>query len=303
MFTANSAESVQKGTKHCENYVKTHPTLLNNMAYTLGARREHLPFRSFALTNGLTSPVFSTPSKAPKAPPDVIFVFTGQGAQWATMGTRLMSDFPTALRDFELMDEALSNLPEPPVWTIRGETCPIMVVKSAQGHGLSNSVAGELHRTKETSRVDRAEFAQPLCTAIQVVVVNLLRTWGISPAAVVGHSSGEIAAAYASGALTLQEAIIVAYLRGLAFTKQQIQPGAMAAVGLGKAGVRSYLVDGVVIACENSPISITLSGDKDKIDTVVERIKHDSPDIFARRLRVEMAYHSRTLRRCCPLRP
>ena len=122
-----------------------------------------------------------------------------------------------------------------------------------------------------------------------------MRTWGISPAAVVGHSSGEIAAAYASGALTLQEAIVVAYLRGLAFTKQYIRPGAMAAVGLGRDDVGPYLVDGIVIACENSPVSITLSGDKDKIDAVIERILHDSPDVFARRLRVEMAYHSRML--------
>ena len=67
----------------------------------------------------------------------------------------------------------------------------------------------------------------------------------------------------------------------------------MAAVGLGRDTVRPYLIDGVVIACENSPVSITLSGDKEKIDFVVEQIKHDFPGVFARPLRVEMAYHSR----------
>lgn len=122
VFTANNAESVQAGAKNCQKYVESHPAKLENMAYTLGARREHLPYRSFAVTDGLTPPVFSAFSKAPKVPPDVVFVFTGQGAQWATMGTSLMSDFPAALRDFELMDKALSKLPESPAWTIRGET-------------------------------------------------------------------------------------------------------------------------------------------------------------------------------------
>ena len=120
-----------------------------------------------------------------------------------------------------------------------------------------------------------------------------MRRWGISPAAVVGHSSGEVAAAYACGALTLQEAIVIAYLRGLAFTKQQIRPGIMAAVGLGREAVKPYLVNGAVIACENSPASITLSGDTDKVDAIVERIKHGFPDVFVRRLQVEMAFHSR----------
>ena len=121
MFTGNHVESVQKQAKSCQKYIESHSIRLEDVAYTLGARREHLSCRSFAVTDGLTLPVFSAPSKAPKSPPDVIFVFTGQGAQWATMGTSLMSDFPTALRDFELMDEALSKLSESPPWTIRGE--------------------------------------------------------------------------------------------------------------------------------------------------------------------------------------
>jgi acyl transferase domain-containing protein len=132
-----------------------------------------------------------------------------------------------------------------------------------------------------------------LCTAVQIAIVNLLRTWGVCPAAVVGHSSGEVAAAYASGAITLREAIVVASMRGQAFKKQQKRPGGMAAVGLGRDAVQPYIIDGVVIACENSPVSVTLSGDNDKINLVVDQIKHDFPDVFARRLRVEMAYHSR----------
>lgn len=144
-----------------------------------------------------------------------------------------------------------------------------------------------------TSQIGKAEFSQPLCTAIQIVVVKLLRSWGIRPAAVVGHSSGEMAAAYACGAITSQQAIICSYLRGLV-TKQLTRSGGMAAVGLGRDAVKPYLVDGVVVACENSPSSITISGDKDKVDQVAKIIEQENPDIQVRRLRVDKAYHSRT---------
>lgn len=128
---------------------------------------------------------------------------------------------------------------------------------------------------------------------MQIAVVNLLRRWNINPVSVIGHSSGEIAAAYACGALTMDEAIVVAYLRGLAFTKQPIRPGGMAAVGLGREAVTPYLCGDAVIACENSPQSVTLAGDVEGINKVMARVKEDSPDIFARRLKVEMAFHSR----------
>jgi acyl transferase domain-containing protein len=147
------------------------------------------------------------------------------------------------------------------------------------------------------SQVYKAEFSQPLCTAVQIMVVNLLRDWGIKPAAVLGHSSGEIAAAYACGALTMDEAIICGYLRGKATKQSTETPGAMAAVGLGSTDIQPYLVDGIVIACENSPSNTTLSGDEDKIMDVLEAIKHAYPDVLARRLQVDMAYHSRKILR------
>lgn len=144
----------------------------------------------------------------------------------------------------------------------------------------------------ETSRVNTAELSQPLCTAIQVALFHKLSSAGVRPAAVVGHSSGEIAAAYATGAISFEAAIIAAYYRGFV-TKQQTLEGAMAAVGLGPREASGYLVDGVVVACENSPTSVTISGDKDKVVEVISRIKSECPDTLARLLKVDMAYHSR----------
>lgn len=108
-----------------------------------------------------------------------------------------------------------------------------------------------------------------------------------------GHSSGEIAAAYATGAISFEAAIIAAYYRGFV-TTQQILEGAMAAVGLGREDASKFLVDGVVVACENSPSSVTISGDKEKVVEVISRVKSESSDTLARLLKVDMAYHSRT---------
>ena len=156
----------------------------------------------------------------------------------------------------------------------------------------SNHYIGELLKPEETSRLDKAEFSQPLCTAIQIGLVNLLTSWGVQPIAVVGHSSGEIAAAYASKAITSQAAIMVAYYRGQA-TKLQTRLGGMAAVGIGRDSVAQYLIDGVVVACENSPSSVTLSGDREQLNEVTRRISAEQPEVFVRHLKVEMAYHSR----------
>lgn len=118
-----------------------------------------------------------------------------------------------------------------------------------------------------------------------------MRDWGVTPTAVIGHSSGEIGAAYASGALSLQEAIICAYMRGRV-TKQQTKGGAMAVVGLGAADIQPYLVDGVAIACNNSPLNTTISGDGIKLGMVLQLIQNNNPGIMAKQLRVNIAYHS-----------
>ena len=159
--------------------------------------------------------------------------------------------------------------------------------------GITNiNILGELCKPKSTSQISKAEFSQPLSTAIQIALVNLLRSWGVIPAAAVGHSSGEIAAAYTTGSLTCREAILAAYFRGWV-TRTKLADGAMAAVGLGADGVRSYLTKGVVIGCENSPNSTTVSGDRTALANVIATIQRESPDVFVRSLHVDNAYHSR----------
>ena len=147
-------------------------------------------------------------------------------------------------------------------------------------------------KTDDKTIIGRAELAQPICTALQIALVNLLATWGVTPAAVVGHSSGEIAASYAAGALTSKDAIMAAYYRGYV-CKTPRRSGGMAAIGLGKEVLRAYLVQGVRIACENSASNVTLSGDLNVLESVMSKINEQHPDVLVRKLQVEMAYHSR----------
>ena len=121
--------------------------------------------------------------------------------------------------------------------------------------------------------------------------MNLLRSWNVFPSAVAGHSSGEIAAAYASSAITADAAIIIAYYRGKA-TQKQTRAGGMAVIGMGRQVVGQYLTNGVTVACENSAESVTLSGDREPLDSVLAGILKEQPETFIRHLKVEMAYHS-----------
>jgi acyl transferase domain-containing protein/NADPH:quinone reductase-like Zn-dependent oxidoreductase len=200
------------------------------------------------------------------------FVFTGQGAQWAGMGAELMAYYPSFARSIRQLDMVLSEIDDAPDWTI----------------------ADLLRKRDPTiSRINEAEISQPLCTALQIALVNLLHTWGIESPVTVGHSSGEIAAAYAAGFISASQAIILAYYRGKA--AQEIRTdGAMLAVGLGVHEVGPYLENAeerVVIACHNSPSSVTLSGDA----AVLERIREAliANGVFARLLKTDgKAYHS-----------
>jgi acyl transferase domain-containing protein/SAM-dependent methyltransferase len=152
-------------------------------------------------------------------------------------------------------------------------------------------VTDELLKPGEISQTHTAALSQPLCTALQIALFNKFAALGIEFNATVGHSSGEIAGAYAAGFLSMEEAITIAYYRGYITTKQT-RPGAMAAIGLGAQHIARFLIDGVVVACENSPDSCTISGDAESVIEVVDKIKEAMPDVLTRLLKVDIAYHS-----------
>ncbi|GKZ39651.1 type I Iterative Polyketide synthase (PKS), partial [Aspergillus brasiliensis] len=129
-------------------------------------------------------------------------------------------------------------------------------------------------------------------------IADLLSAWGIQPDSVTGHSSGEIAAAYAAGALTMGDAISVAYYRGVAVSDlcehDKRRKGAMLALGMPAENAQSYIdqleTGKAFVACINSPTSVTISGDVPAIEELEEAVRHK--EVFSRRLAVEVAYHS-----------
>ncbi|KAF4991488.1 hypothetical protein FGRMN_7799 [Fusarium graminum] len=249
---------------------------LPDLAYTLISHRNRFPVRGFTVASSPSTvrddfnlSAF-TIATAPGAAPELGFIFTGQGAQWPLMGARAMECFPSFLSTIQALDSVLQRLDD----TLRP----------------SWSLEAVLKETAETSKIGEAEIAQPVCTAVQIAIVDLLARWGIFPKATVGHSSGEIAAAYAAGFISAPEAIITAFIRGYAVHKRA-PFGCMLAVGLGSEEAASYLSsDDVVVACQNSPRSTTLSGTQTAITAVQETLQ--AKGIFARELNTGKAYHS-----------
>lgn len=161
-------------------------------------------------------------------------------------------------------------------------------------------MSDELTKDPKTSEINRALYSQPLCSAIQIALIDLLASFGIKPASVTGHSSGEIASAYAVGVLGLEDAMRVAYFRGVASTSlasKGMGKGSMMAVGLSKENALPFLSTltkgKAVVACSNSPSSVTISGDETAIDELY--IVLDSEKIFARKLIGEAHFFLLTL--------
>ncbi|TLD05739.1 uncharacterized protein PgNI_08484, partial [Pyricularia grisea] len=286
------ADYLAKKTKQYKSKTRDHPGFLRDLSYTLACKRTRHAWRSFvvAKTQSSLSTMLQEKPLATRAAsePQLAFVFTGQGAQWPAMGISLMI--------YPAFRESLYQAEEYMTQTLR----------------CSWSLTYELCKESGASRINDAEFSQPICTALQMALVDLLRTWKVKPHAVVGHSSGEIAAAYAAGQLSRQSAWRIAYYRGKLSTKlirslkpldksqsTHMQKTGMVAVGLNRDQtlaainrIDSLMSEGSLeIACMNSQESHTLSGDMAKLDALVELLK--SEKVFARKLAVEIGYHSK----------
>ncbi|KAI1425063.1 polyketide synthase [Xylaria sp. FL1777] len=257
---------------------------LYDFAYTLAAKRTQFNWRTAIVANSIESLKIALSEKLDVkrigADHGLALVFTGQGAQWARMGLELVH-YPVFKKSLELADKYMKEL------------------------GSSWSAIDELSKTLESSRIHEAEFSQPLCSVLQVALVDLLTFWGVSPQAVTGHSSGEIAAGYAAGAISRESAWKIAYWRGqMSARLARSVKGpktTMAAVGLDLERATDVIdkvnkngfqdIGKLTVACMNSKDSHTISGDAAQIDALVETLKNDQ--IFVRKLAVELAYHSR----------
>ncbi|KAI1463640.1 putative hybrid NRPS/PKS enzyme [Daldinia caldariorum] len=303
LFSAASASTLITNLEKYRDYLTTAarsqagiPFTLRDLSWTLSNRRTTMEYRTVLpavskfddlvskMNKTIDSLGESPPSSSPQQvtdKPRVLGVFTGQGAQWARMGAELIETSPEASRIIARLDQSLQSLPpqDRPKWTLRDH----------------------LLAPPESSQVNTAFISQPLCTAIQVMLVELLKAAGITFSAVVGHSSGEIGAAYAAGYLSGEDAIRIAYYRGLHLRSVSGKKGAMMAVGTSFEDLTELCelpaFEGrVCVAASNSSASVTLSGDADAVDEVKEVL--DAEKKFARLLKVDRAYHSHHMQPC-----
>ncbi|MFE3545672.1 SDR family NAD(P)-dependent oxidoreductase [Nocardia sp. NPDC059177] len=198
-----------------------------------------------------------------------VFVFTGMGPQWWAMARELLTAdgvFAVEARRVDAEFRAVAG------W----------------------SIIEELLRPEPESRVATTAVAQPANFLVQVALYAALRARGIVPAAVVGHSVGEVSAAYVTGMLSLRDAVLVSCQRAR-LQARTAGSGGMLAVGLGPDQVREYLRedDSVDVAAVNSPSAVTLAGAVDRLDEIAEILT--AQGIFARRLKVEVPYHSQLM--------
>ena len=255
-------------------------TYLRDLAFTLSEKRSRLPWKttyaansmqelSGRLERGETAAVSSRSTNKPR----IGFVFTGQGAQWAKMGVELCR-YSVFCDTIESAERYLAEL------------------------GCTWSIFSELQREEKESKLAHPVYSQTVCTVLQTALVNLLKAWGIRPSIVTGHSSGEIAAAYCVDSISQEDAWKIAWYRGV-FSSQipQLSPslrGAMLAVGTSAIQALDHIsrlrYSTVVVACVNSPNSVTLSGDVSGIEELEKMFKAEG--MFARKLKVETAYHS-----------
>ncbi|KAJ5788188.1 hypothetical protein N7457_003178 [Penicillium paradoxum] len=285
LLSAFDEDGVKRNALELAKYLKRrtvqsviHDQLLDDLSFTLSKKRSQFPWKSFVMASStkelawnLTESNFAKPTRTTKLP-GIEFVFTGQGAQYQAMGRELMV-YPVFKESVEEASEYIRRLGSP--W----------------------SLLDELLTERKSPRVQFPEIAHPLCTVLQVALVDLLASWEIFPTHVIGHSSGEIAAAYCSGKLSREAAWRVAYYRGYVSSKQLSANGAMMAVGLDPSQLQPYLdavrkesTGELIIACHNSPKNNTVSGDETMIDGLKNLLDDDC--IFARKLEVKNAYHS-----------
>jgi len=215
----------------------------------------------------------------PLIEPKIAMVFAGQGTQWAGCGRKLYDTQPVFRR----------------------------VVDAIEEHWLENADFSLRQACFYADQEDlnEAKLAQPVIFMIECALFELLRTWGVQPAVVVGHSSGEAAAAYASGALSLADATKLIFERGQ-LQQQTAGSGRMLAVGINEAGIRQILgelqsanpqaseqLQHIEIACLNSPASVVVCGRQTELEAVIDYL--DANNIQNRLLPGNIAFHSKAM--------
>ncbi len=239
------------------------PLDLFDAAYTLQVGRKHFPFRRAVVAANKAEAVAQLQSHKPSSRPwdgtvrPVVFMFSGQGSQYRSMGQGLYAADPTFRSAFDTCAEILQPL--------------LNVDLREVSEGLSET-----------------RLAQPALFAVEYALARMWMSWGVSPAAMIGHSIGEYAAACISGVFSLEDALKVVAMRGSLM--QDMPRGGMLAVPMPEERLRSLCSGGIELAAINAPNLCALAGPDAAIDSL--RAKFEAQGISCRRINTSHAFHS-----------
>ncbi|MFI8933972.1 type I polyketide synthase [Streptomyces sp. NPDC053474] len=237
-------------------------TAFRHRAVVTGSDRAELRSRLAAFASGAA--VAGVVEGQATASGKTVFVFPGQGSQWAGMAVGLLESVPEFAASMRACEEAFAPYVD---WSLDAVL-------------------------RDEAALERVDVVQPALFAVMVSLAAAWRSCGVEPAAVVGHSQGEIAAACVAGALSLEDAARVVTLRSQAILALSGR-GGMVSVLRSAAEVRDRIAEwhgAVSIAAANGPSSVVLSGDADALDELVERWTEEG--VETRRIAVDYASHS-----------
>ncbi len=281
MITARSADALRQRANDFRTFLADSSNgSLNDIAFTSQLRRSHYSHRLglvaknadearetlSAFLDEETRPNLHT-AEAKQDEQGLVFVFCGQGPQAAQMGMDLYRREPVFRKAMDEIDTILKDVVE---W----------------------SLIEELSKDDESSQIHLTSVAQPALFAIHVGLARLWESWGVKPAAVVGHSVGEIAAAHIAGLVSLEDAVKIIGYRGISLQEHAL-PGRMLAAALTEADARRIIAEfepKVCVAAINSPDMVTLAGEAEALEAVGKEL--DSREIWWKALRVKHAFHS-----------
>ncbi len=240
---------------------------LSHRAVVSGRNRQELVAALESLRDGQESAAVVQNTVPYESSGSPVFVFTGMGPQWWAMGQELYRAQPLYRQAVEEADKIFAEIAG---W----------------------SILAEMLKSESESRITQTEYAQPANLMIQLGLLATLRAAGVQPGAVVGHSVGELASAYAAGVLSLRDALMVCYHRS------QLQgtcrgTGGMLAAAITEQRATELIApmsERVSIAAINGPTNVTLAGDIDCLADIAEQLTVEG--VFNRRLEVEVPYHS-----------
>ncbi|MEU1866659.1 thioester reductase domain-containing protein [Streptomyces gardneri] len=281
VLSAKSRPALREQARRLAAHLAERPELTDqDVAFSLATTRAALPERASivgvdrearlarldALADGEPAAGLVTGSAGRSG--KTVFLFPGQGSQWAGMAVDLMDTSPAFAERIDACAEALAEFTD---WSLQD------VLRGADG----------------APGLDRVDVVQPVLWAVMVSLAELWRSRGVRPEAVAGHSQGEIAAATVAGVLTLQDGACVVALRSQAIGRVLAGLGGMVSVALPAAEVRERIVPwegGIQLAAVNGPRSVVVSGENDALDEFLAEARADG--IRARRVPVDYASHS-----------